>query len=177
MKILHIFFNKREKEKRDIIEQTILEKYNQYYRVAYSYTHNDADACDIVQNGAYRALRGSSSLRKTEYASTWVYRIMLNECFRYLKQPQDFSYEALQSEKGVELSYTEENCERMDKRIDIRRALDSLPGQDKAVVILRFFEDRKLEEIAEILDENISTVKSRLYRSMKKLRSALGNDA
>ena len=82
MKILHIFFNKREKEKRDIIEQTILEKYNQYYRVAYSYTHNDADACDIVQNGAYRALRGSSSLRKTEYASTWVYRIMLNECFQ-----------------------------------------------------------------------------------------------
>lgn len=105
-----------------------------------------------------------------------MYRIMLNECFRYLKQPQDFSYEALQVRR-VELSYTEENCERMDKRIDIRRALDSLPGQDKAVVILRFFEDRKLEEIAEILDENISTVKSRLYRSMKKLRSALGNDA
>ena len=180
---MHIFSYKKEEKNinkeinKTIIEQIILEKYNQYYRLAYSYVHNETDAFDIVQNGAYKALRGSYTLKKPEYAETWVYRIMLNECFRYLKQPQDFSYEALQSEKVVELSYTEENCERMDKRIDIRRALDSLPGQDKAVVILRFFEDRKLEEIAEILDENISTVKSRLYRSMKKLRSALGNDA
>lgn len=178
---MHIFSYKYKKEEKNInkesnktiIEQIILEKYNQYYRLAYSYTRNETDAFDIVQNGAYKALRGSHTLKKPEYAETWVYRIMLNECFRYLKQPQDFSYEALQSEKGVELSYTEENCERMD----IRRALDSLPGQDKAVVILRFFEDRKLEEIAEILDENVSTVKSRLYRSMKKLRGVLGDDA
>lgn len=48
---MHIFFNKREEEKRAVIEQIILEKYNQHYRIAYSYTHNEADACDIVQNG------------------------------------------------------------------------------------------------------------------------------
>lgn len=170
---MHIFSYKKEERNKNIIEQIILEKYNQYYRLAYSYVHNETDAFDIVQNGVYKALRGSHTLKKPEYAETWVYRIMLNECFRYLRQPQDFSYEAIQGEMGAELSCTEENCER----IDIQKALDSLPGQDKAVVILRFFEDRKLEEIAEILDENISTVKSRLYRSMKKLRSALGDDA
>lgn len=169
MKILHIFFNKRKKEKRDIIEQTILEKYNQYYRVAYSYTHNDADACDIVQNGAYRALRGSSSLRKTEYASTWVYRIMLNECFRHMKRPQNLSYEYIKDAMKREPFYMEDKSENLD----IRRALDSLSEQDKAVIVLRFFEDMKLEEIADILGENLSTIKSRLYRSIKKLRSVL----
>ncbi len=172
MKKLHIFFNKREEEKRAVIEQIILEKYNQYYRIAYSYTHNEADACDIVQNGAYRALRGSSALKKPEYAATWVYRIMLNECFRYTKQPQNLSYEYMQDAMGVEPSYTEDSSENLD----IRRALDSLSEQDKAVIVLRFFEDLKLEEIADILDENLNTVKSRLYRGIKKLRGVLGEN-
>jgi len=173
VKKVHIFSYEKGEKNKDIIEQIILEKYNQYYRLAYSYVHNETDAFDIVQNGAYKALRGSHTLKKLAYAETWVYRIMLNECFRYLKQPQNVSYEYMQSEMGVELSYTEDNCDRMD----LKRALDSLPEQDKAVIILRFFEDRKLEDIAEILDENISTVKSRLYRSMKKLRGVLGDDA
>lgn len=62
---MHVLFNKKDKEKRAIIEQIILEKYNQYYRIACSYVHNDADACDIVQNVAYKALRGSNALKKT----------------------------------------------------------------------------------------------------------------
>ena len=43
---------------KDLLETILLKKYDQYYRLAYSYVHNDADACDIVQNGAYKALRG-----------------------------------------------------------------------------------------------------------------------
>lgn len=161
-------FKTYKKENKILVEKIILDKYNQYYRLAYSYAHNDADACDIVQNGAYKALRGSGTLKKPEYAETWVYRIMLNECFRHLKQPRGASYESMQ-ETGFEMSYTEDNCEK----IDLHRALDFLPEKDKAVVILRYFEDRKLDEIADILDENVSTVKSRLYRSMNKLRSFL----
>lgn len=152
-----------------LLEKIILEKYDQYYRLAYSYVHNDTDACDIVQNGAYRALRGSDTLKNAEYAETWVYRIMLNECFRHLNQPRKYSYESMHEETGFELSYTEDNCEK----IDLQRALDSLPEKDKAVIILRYFEDRKLEEIADILEENLSTVKSRLYRGIKKLRDCL----
>ena len=45
--------------------------------------------------------------------------------------------------------------------------------QDKAIVLLKYFEDKTLEEIAEIFDENVNTVKSRLYRSLKKLRGVL----
>ncbi len=153
---------------KDLLETILLEKYDQYYRLAYSYIHNDADACDIVQNGAYKALRGSGTLKNAAYAETWVYRIMLNECFRHLRQPRKYSYESMQ-ETGFELSYTEDNCDK----IDLRRALDALPEKDKAVVILRYFEDRKLEEIADILEENVNTVKSRLYRSIKKLRDHL----
>ena len=167
---MHIFSRKHTKQ--ELIEQMLLDNYNQYYRLAYSYVHNEADACDIVQNGAYRALRSSHTLKKTEYAQTWVYRIMLNECFRSLKQPPHLSYHQLQDEMGNEPFYTEDGS----TNLDLQRALDALPEQDKAVVILRYFEELKLEEIAVILEENLSTVKSRLYRSMKKLRGVLGEE-
>ena len=170
---MRIFSERRDGTNRKLIEEIILRKYNQYYRLAYSYVHNEADAGDIVQNGAYKALRSGHTLKHPEYAETWVYRIMLNECFRYVKQSRFLSYEAIQEENGEEVGYTEDDYEN----VDLQRALDTLPDKDKASVILRYFEDRKLEEIAEILEENVNTVKSRLYRSMKKLRGALTDGA
>ena len=69
-----------------------------------------------------------------------------------------------------------QSIENYGTDIDLQRALDTLPKQDKAVVILRFFEEMKLEEIADILEENVNTVKSKLYRSLRKLRSVIGED-
>lgn len=169
---MRFFSEKKDKTNKELIEQIILEKYNQYYRLAYNYVHNEADAGDIVQTGAYKALRSSHTLKKPEFAETWIYRIMLNECFYCLKQPRLCSYESMQENGGLEAEYTEDSY----VNLDLQRALDSLPDQDKAIVILKYFEDKKLEEIAEILDENVNTVKSRLYRSMGKLRNALSVD-
>lgn len=169
---MHFFFEKKDQTNKTLIEQIILEKYNQYYRLAYSYVHNEADAGDIVQNGAYKALRSSHTLNKPEYAETWVYRIMLNECYRCLQHPKFLSYEEIQDETGKEASYEEDKY----ANVDLKRAIDALPEKDKAIVILKYFEDKKLEEIADILNENVNTIKSRLYRSMKKLRGALSDE-
>lgn len=166
------FFSKKGNEsKRDLVEQVILENYNQYYRLAYSYVHNEADASDIVQNGAYKSLKNSHMLKYPEYAGTWVYRIMLNECFKYLKHPQMLSYEAIQ-EKNESAAVIEDKYED----IDMKRALNLLQDKDKAVIILKYFEDKKLDDIADILNENVNTVKSRLYRSLKKLRTIMSDE-
>lgn len=169
---MHFFSGKEDNIKKDRIEQIILENYNQYYRLAYSYVHNEADAFDIVQNGSYKAIQKSCTLKQLEFAGTWVYRIMLNECFRYLKQPRFLSYELLQEEQEKEVGYQEDTY----VNVDLQRALDALPNKDKAIVILKYFEDKTLEEIAQILNENVNTVKSRLYRSMKKLRGILSDE-
>ena len=89
---MNILSGKKEKKQKELIEQIILENYNQYYRLAYGYTHHAEDACDIVQNGAYKALKGCNTLKQPEYAKTWVYRIMLNECFEHMRQPKNLSY-------------------------------------------------------------------------------------
>lgn len=162
---MHFFFEKKAETNRTLIEELILQKYNLYYRLAYSYVRSEADAYDIVQNGAYKALKSCHTLKQSEYAETWLYRIMLNECFQQMKRPRMLSYEALQDD-GVETGAKQDRY----TDVDLHRALNTLSEKDRAVVILKYFEDRKLEEIAAILDENINTVKSRLYRCMKKLR-------
>lgn len=154
-----LFQGKDKKEQK--IEQLLLENYNSYYRLAYSYVHNESDACDIVQNGAYRAILHSDTLRQEKYAATWLYRIMLNEIFRFVKKEQPMSLDAVEAEQGKEDTY---------ENIDLQRALDMLPKEDKAVIELKYFEDMKLTEIAEVLNENVNTIKSRLYRGLKKLR-------
>ncbi len=170
---MQILSGKNRKSNEEIIEKVVLEQYNQYYRLVYSYVHNEADAFDIVQNGAYKALRGSHTLRNPEYARTWVYRIMLNETFNFLKQPRFESYDYLQEARGNEAEFAADDDYT---QVDLQDALDALPKQEKAIIVMKFFEDKKLEEIAEILNENLSTIKSRLYRSMKKLRIRLSDE-
>ena len=118
-----------DRKKEQAVERALTEGYEKYYRLAYSYVHNEADALDIVQEAAYKAILKSDSLKEPQYVETRVY-----------------------------------------ENIDLKRAIENLDPKDRAIVVLRFFEDRQLEEIAKILDENLSTVKSRLYRVMKKLR-------
>ena len=168
---MHLSFGKRNAYNKALIEEIILENYNQYYRLAYSYTHKEADACDIVQNGAYKAIRSSHTLKESEYAQSWIYRIMLNECFQYIKHPKPLSYEMLQEDNVIEADSKEVHY----ADIDLQNALDVLQDKDRIVIILKYFEDKKLEEIADILGENVNTVKSRLYRGIKKLRNILSD--
>lgn len=166
---MSFFSESEERKKEKLVEKTILANYNSYYRLAYSYVHKELDAEDIVQNMAYNALKASKNLRNPEYVETWLYRILLNEIFRMLKQPENLSYEEILENTGNEMESVEDHYEE----IDLLRVLDSLPPKDKLVVELRFFEDKKLEDISLILKENVNTVKSRLYRSLKKMRILL----
>ena len=162
-----MLFTSNKKAKEKLVEDKLLSNYNRYYRLAYSYVHNEADAGDIVQNGAYKAILNSDTLRQEQYVETWLYRIMLNEIFSFLRKPAMSSIDEV-AETGREDTY---------ENLDLARALDSLEKEDRLVIQLRYFEDMKLEEIAAILDENLSTVKSRLYRTIKKLRIKIEDDS
>lgn len=155
------------KTKEKAVEDLLLKNYNQYYRLAYSYVHNDADAGDIVQNGAYKAIKNSSNLQKPEYAATWLYRIILNEIFDFCRQRKTENLDDVTSELQTEDNYED---------IDLKRAMECLPKEDQVLLELKFFEEMKLEDIAEIMGENINTIKSRIYRSIKKLRLQLDDD-
>ena len=133
------------------------------YRLVYSYVKNDADAKDIIQNAILKAFHRYDSLTKESYLSTWFYRILVNECLDFIKHKkheytQDID-DALQlaAKDHDDFLLTEELNQLMDQLDPITR-------------MLRFFDGRQLEEIADILQMNLSTVKSRLYKGLKMMR-------
>ena len=147
-----------------IIENVLTENYRQFYRLAYGYVRNEEDALDIVQESAYKAIREADKLKNPAFAKTWIYRIVINTAISQLRKRK----EVVSLEEAEELSVYAEY-----KNADLQKALASLTEEQKTLILLRFFEDKKLEEIADITDENVNTVKSRLYRTLRELKQKL----
>ena len=150
-------------------EKILLENYEKYYRLAYSYVKTVHDALDVVQESAYKAIRDCGKVRERKYIGTWIYRIVVNTALDLLRrQGREVSLD--ESRAGEEWQPPGEDLELWD-------VLDRLNEKEKTVVVLRYFHDLKLEDIADILGENVNTVKARLYRTLKKLRLELGPES
>lgn len=159
-----IRMRKRTQSQDELIEQNLIENYNRYYRLAYSYVKNESDAMDIVQETAYKAIYKSGTLKNPEYAGTWICRIVMNEAYNILRKKQKEDYQLQELELLQEDDYEDP---------DLQYAISQLREEEQTVIYLRYYEDRQLDEIAEITQEKLSTVKSRLYRAMNKLKTAL----
>lgn len=146
------------------VEDAVLNSYEMMYRIAYTYVKNEEDALDIVQESAYKAIRNCKQVKKERYIQTWICRIVINTSMDFLRKNQrEYPIEELYEVNQPEITDQYED-------FDMTRAMNSLTERERAVVILRYFEDKKLEDIAYILNANLSTVKSLLYRSLKKLK-------
>ena len=144
-----------------VISEILTTDYAMFYRIAFSYVRSEADAQDIVQESAYKAIYHAKKLKKPEYAKTWICRIVINEAVSFLRKRKKEQAEPIDKELAGR---------ETEDMTDLRTALEKLPAEEKTVIILRYFEDMKLEEIAAVCEESLSTVKSRLYRTLKKLR-------
>lgn len=153
---------KREMEK--LVHSRLAEQYDRYYRLAFGIVKNEQDAMDVVQEAAYKAILNCGSLRKREYVDTWLYRIVVNEAMNLFRKRKQ---EILSAEE-TELSHNDHY-----RDFDLELAIENLDEKERVLITLRFFEDMQLDQIAEVLEENLSTVKSRLYRTLKKLRIML----
>lgn len=147
-----------------VAEYAIKYKEN-YYRLAYSYVRNVDDALDIVQESIYKAISSIGSLKNPNYIETWLYRIVINTSLDFLRKRKKVDVVdedvLINLDSGIVDNYSD---------IDLKEALDNLPDKYRSIVILRYFEDLKIEEIAEVLNENVNTIKTRLYKSIEKLR-------
>lgn len=163
------------------MEQTILSTHQQlvdylvsgqadFYRLAFSYVKNRDAALDVVQESIVKALSKSDTLRETAYLKTWFYRILLNESMNYFRRGRRLVPFPEQQEEPAAPDPD------VGERLDLYDAIDRLSLQEQAVIRLRFFEDMKLEEIAQATGANLNTVKSRLYKSLRKLREWTGEE-
>lgn len=148
-------------------EDLLIRNYERYYRIAFAYVKTEEDALDVVQESAYKAMVNCRKVKQAEYLETWIYRIVINtakDALRRRAPVLPLGRDTEQMVPGSEDRYAD---------LDLHEALGRLGDSEKTIVLLRFFEDRTLEEIAQATDLGVSTVKSRLYRALKKLKTAL----
>lgn len=156
--------------KRQLLVDHILGHQTDFYRLAFSYVKNQDAAMDVVQEAIVKALDKVDTLREPAYLKTWFYRILLNEAMNHFRRTRDLIpfNEALNDQPAIALDPGE--------RLDLYDAIGRLSFPEQTVVKLRFFEDMKLEEIAQATGANLNTVKSRLYKALKKLKDMTGEE-
>lgn len=146
----------------------ITENKENFYRLAYSYVKNKDDALDIVQESIQKALVTVSGLKEEQKLKSWFYRIVVNTALDFIRKHKKVNV----VDKTI-LDFYGNGKKDVYPNIDLERCLDSLSEKYRTVIVLRYFEDLKIEEIAEILQENQSTIKTRLYRALAMLRIQL----
>jgi RNA polymerase sigma-70 factor (ECF subfamily) len=146
----------------------LLEKKQMYYRLAYSFTGNEADALEAISQMALQVVEKLHTLRFSEAFLPWSKRILINICReRWRKNPKTLPLEeALAAEGGEGLALEEE--------LMLRQYIRQLPEIHREVIHLRFYLDYEYKEIARILEIPEGTVKSRLNRALVTLRRQMG---
>ena len=153
------------------IGNIIQENVQAMYRVAFGILKNEDEIYDAISNTTIIVFEKIASLKKEEFFKTWLTRILINECYKIYNQNKKVIYlENCTSESLDNLQYTEKD--RLEEQ-DARNLLKNLSKDLKETVMLYYFEDFSVKEVAEILNIPEGTVKSRLSKARKDLEKIL----
>jgi len=151
--------------------------YNSVYRVV----SNSEDAADVVQDAFLNAYQSLNSFKGDAEFFTWLYRIAFNTAIS-LKRKQR-AVLRLEWENGStsglepadESAFTDpgSSMERSEDEAKLQAALNRLSPEHRAVLVLKDIDGQKYEEIADILDVPVGTIRSRLHRARLELRELL----
>ena len=151
------------------------------YAVALRICGNPEDAKDCLQDAMVRVFRAIGDFKGQSAFSTWLYRIVTNTCLdalRRRKKQNSTSLDALVDE-GWSPAQTggrpEQKLERKELRNELSKAIQSLPDEMRTAIVLRDVQGCSYEEIADALNINLGTVKSRISRGREKLRGIIRN--
>ena len=164
-------------------EKLIRQYDRQVLSMAYQFVGNTPDAEDIFQEVMLRVYQNIKNFRMESQFYTWLYRIVVNSSLSYRKKRnphKHISMDHFRDEKDNwqfpdtdKASAPDTDLLNREIREQISDTLDRLPMMQRIVFILRFNEEFKLNEIAEIIGCTTGTVKNHLFRCTKKMRQAL----
>lgn len=156
---------------------------SQVMNLAISLLGSKEDAADVYQEIFIKVFKALDNYRFESELSTWLYRITVNTCLSFRKsrgRQQIFFPKSIESDpeplydKPDDVQYeADSNLLQNEMSNIVKAAIETLPPQQKAVVILRHYQDKKIREIAEIMELNEGTVKGYLFRAMQTLKDKL----
>ncbi|HEY3132070.1 MAG TPA: sigma-70 family RNA polymerase sigma factor [Acidobacteriota bacterium] len=156
------------------------------YRVALYYVRDPLVADSLTQDSFIKAFENIHRFREEASFETWLTRITINLCLNFLKQQQrelkqNITENLGEDEQGNVLRFQiadptgspEERLIRQETMQRVERAISLMSPQQKAVFQLRHYEGLSLEEIGRVMQMNIGTIKSHLFRAVQKVRDML----
>lgn len=154
---------------REELIATLKENQTALYRVALGYVHTEAEALDIVQISAEKALRQVGQVKEKQYLKTWLFRILINTAIDAQRK------QARRHEIGDDVLTFMPALAGVapETRLALEQAVSDLSDKEQAIIRLHFFEDQTFGEIALTLQLSENTVKTTYYRSLKKLESLM----
>lgn len=150
------------------LETQIWDSRQTLYRFAYMYVHNEQDALDIVSQSIVKALKTQPKFQDESKAAAWIYRVVINTARDHLRKS-----------KHIVSDLPEETCTDdpdATQRLDLEKVIFKLPEKYRTIVVLHYFEDMKLKDIAKIRNENLNTVKSRLRKALNIMKADISEN-
>ncbi|ASV70245.1 MULTISPECIES: sigma-70 family RNA polymerase sigma factor [Cytobacillus] len=145
-------------------QELIEEEKNKLFRMAYLYTKNEDDALDIVQETVYKSFVSIKQLKDPHYFSTWISRILINTALDFIKKNKHTiplrDFDISQKSHSIEV----------EEKLDLLDAIKQLDVPYKSVILLRYYKDLSVKQIAEIMQCPEGTVKTRLHRAINQLK-------
>ena len=136
------------------------------YRTALLYLGGEAAALDAVDETVYRAFLSHRKLRQPEHFATWITRILINVCNDELRRRK----------REPSMAELPETAAEQFDALPLRDAVERLPRELRAVVVLRYFSGYTLSETAEALGLPPGTVSTRQRKALSLLRLELGDE-
>ena len=132
-------------------------------------------AADITQEVFLKLLENIQAVRLLGKFQNYLLTIAVNTSNNYFKKAKPIytDLESLEITDGTDSSF--EKMIKDENKLEVRRAIDALPDYQKEVIILRFYHELKIREIAKITQTSVPTVKSRLQQGLKKLQRYLND--
>jgi RNA polymerase sigma-70 factor (ECF subfamily) len=158
---------------------------NKVYQLCYRMLGNRHEAEDVAQEAFIRAYINIHTYNPDMKFSSWLYRIATNLSIdRIRKKKPDFYLDAevsgtdgltMYSQLASTEASPEDTLESLELQEIVQKAILKLPEKYRSVIVLKYIEELSLQEISEILDLPIGTVKTRIHRGREALRKQLGH--
>ncbi len=155
--------------------EQILKKYkDMVINLAYRFVQNYPEAEDIAQEVFLKIYQSAINYKPSAKLSTWVYRITANLSLNYLRSKKHLPTVPLEESLEITESVTpDSDFEKKELTKRVKKALNSLPENQRLAVILQKYENLSYEEIAEIIGVSSSAVDSLIQRAKENLRRTL----
>lgn len=148
------------------------------YHIARTRLSNDDDINDAIQDTMINVFKHLKKLKNTEYFKTWMIKILINECNKiYKRNSKPFGF-FNKVELDSAVAYTSSDyIQNVDDSIQFEEMIDKLSYEEKIVLTLYYKDNYSCNEIANILNISVNTVKSRITRSKDKIKQTLKGGA